>query len=105
MSTPPPFEAYEDEMLRGQAAPLSPNEEITLRRIALGVVPPEELPSGSVRRLKALRLVEMIGEKLVLTPVGRNRYESLPRATEGPEATILRRALATVVASFRPGRI
>lgn len=92
-------------MLRGQAAPLSPNEEITLRRIALGVVPPEELPSGSVRRLKALRLVEMIGEKLVLTPVGRNRYESLPRATEGPEATILRRALATVVDSFRAGRI
>lgn len=74
-------------MLRGQAAPLSPKEEVTLRRIALGIVPPDELPQPAVARLEALGLVQRSDGRLVLTPVGKSRYEALPRASSLPEPT------------------
>jgi hypothetical protein len=73
-------------MLRGQTAPLSPNEEITLRRIALGVAPVDELRPRDVARLETLALVQRVDERLVLTSVGRSRYEALPRATDLPDA-------------------
>jgi hypothetical protein len=68
-------------MLRGQAAPLSPNEEVTLRRIALGAVPPEELRPRAVARLETLGLVKREGATLILTPIGKSRYEALPHAS------------------------
>jgi hypothetical protein len=68
-------------MLRGQTAPLSPNEEITLRRIALGVVPTGDLLPRDVARLVLLALIERDGERLRLTPLGQMRYEALPRAS------------------------
>jgi len=87
-------------MLRGQAAPLSPNEEVTLRRIALGIVPPDELPPRPVARLKALGLVTHSGDKLVLTPVGKSRYEALPHASRISEPTekAFRQALQAIAA-------
>lgn len=93
-------------MLRGQTAPLSPQEEITLRRIAIGVVPPDELPPRAVARLKILALVVSAGDRLVLTSLGRSRYEALPRATPPAEPLddALRRTLESVVASSRLNR-
>lgn len=93
-------------MLRGQAAPLSPKEEVTLRRIALGVVPPGELAPRAVARLEALALVRRQGDKLVLTPVGKSRYEALPHAVAPPDSPddASRRALEAVAVICRTGR-
>ena len=44
--------------MRGILAPLSPHEEITLRRVALGFGLPDHLPSQHVRRLEQLALIE-----------------------------------------------
>jgi hypothetical protein len=60
---------------RGLLAPLSPNEEVTLRRVALGVAKPARL---STRDLKALSLIEEHGGSLRLTP--RERYLALPKS-------------------------
>lgn len=93
--------------MRGQAAPLSPNEEITLRRIALAVVPPDELPVRAVARLQALALVKRVGDTIVLTPLGKARYEALPRATTPPAEMpndVFRQSLEAVVAGSRTRR-
>lgn len=94
-------------MLRGQTAPLSPNEEITLRRIALAMVSPEELPARAVARLQALALVKRVGDTIVLTPLGRARYEALPSATTPPVETpneVFRQSLEAFVAGSRTRR-
>lgn len=64
-------------MTRGLLAPLSPQEEITLRRIAHGslVVDPQ-----ATARLASLALVEHIHTSLRLTPLGRLRFNALPKA-------------------------
>jgi hypothetical protein len=67
-------------MGRSLNAPLSPNEELTLRRVALGVAPKEILPTRDLARLKKLDLVEGDGALLTLTSLGRQRYLALPRA-------------------------
>ena len=66
-------------MTRGSLAPLSPNEETTLRRVALGVSKAATLPKLDVARLAALALVEEKDGELRLTGVGRGRYLALPR--------------------------
>ncbi|MBN9516275.1 MAG: hypothetical protein J0H97_22920 [Alphaproteobacteria bacterium] len=68
-------------MPRSLDAPLSPNEEITLRRVALGISCARDLPQRDLMRLKTLSLVEMTEDRLQLTPDGRQRYSMLPRAT------------------------
>jgi hypothetical protein len=71
-------EEKEDPMTRGKRAPLSPHEEVTLRRIALGIT---QAPHKSdIKRLKALSLIEENGGGLGLTPMGSKRYLSLQRA-------------------------
>ena len=65
---------------RGLVAPLSPNEEVTLRRVAIGIAKSAELPLRDVRRLKALLLVEETDGDLRLTPAGRERYLALPNS-------------------------
>jgi hypothetical protein len=67
-------------MERGLKAPLSPHEGVTLRRIALGIANPADLPAKDVERLKALVLVEEHGAGLRLTPVGKRRYLALPNS-------------------------
>ena len=45
-------------MARGSVAPLSANEETTLRRVALGVSKAASLSKLDVERLRALVLIE-----------------------------------------------
>jgi hypothetical protein len=65
---------------RGLLAPLSPHEEVTLRRVALGIAQPADLPARDVERLKSLVLIEEHGAGLRLTPTGRKRYLALPNS-------------------------
>ena len=64
--------------MRGMLAPLSPNEEIALRRVALGFG--LGVASDHIRRLKDLHLIEADETSWRLTALGQQRYESLPRA-------------------------
>lgn len=64
-------------MARGLLAPLSPQEEITLRRIAHGSVDVDAQATG---RLLSLALVERVHTSLRLTPLGRLRFNALPKA-------------------------
>jgi hypothetical protein len=70
----------EGAMERGALAPLSLNEEVTLRRIAIGIAMASELRSRDVTRLIRLLLVEQRDGRIVLTDQGRARYRSLPKA-------------------------
>jgi hypothetical protein len=66
-------------MARGTLAPLSPNEETTLRRVALGVTDGATLSKRDVARLRTLGLIQDKPGGLALTSVGRERYLALPR--------------------------
>ncbi len=57
---------------------LSPNEAITLRRIAYGVTNLDSLRPDDIDRLKALQLVEVRRSGIVMTLLGRNRIARLP---------------------------
>ena len=65
--------------MRGILAPLSPHEEITLRRVALGFGGRDRLPEQHVRRLEQLALIEEADGTLRLTELGLQRYASLQR--------------------------
>lgn len=65
--------------MRGILAPLSPNEEITLRRVALGFGWRDHLPEQHIRRLEQLALIEEANGALRLTDLGLQRYASLQR--------------------------
>jgi hypothetical protein len=85
----------EGAMERGALAPLRPNEEVTLRRIAIGIARASELRSRDVTRLIRLLLVEQRDGRLVLTDQGRARYRSLPKASD-MNATDLRELAAVL---------
>ena len=63
---------------RARKAPLSPNEELALRRAAHGAAPEGDRSNGDVRRLTAFGLVEVLDGKVVLTAAGRKRVKRLP---------------------------
>ena len=67
-------------MERGLIAPLSPHEEVTLRRIALGISKASQLPLRDVAYLIRLCLVAENDGRLSLTDIGRARYRALPKA-------------------------
>lgn len=84
-------------MVRALLAPLSPHEEVTLRRVALGIASPTDLPAQDVERLKALLLVEEHGTGLRITPVGKKRYLALPNSsavfdTDAPDEALAKMA-------------
>jgi len=60
-------------MERGLLAPLSPNEQTALMRIANGISKPNHLRSTSVERLKRLALVEESDGSIRLTALGQQR--------------------------------
>jgi hypothetical protein len=55
-------------------------KSLSLRRVALGISQPADLPARDITRLKALSLIEEHGAGLGLTPVGRERYLALPNS-------------------------
>lgn len=63
-------------MERGLLAPLSPNEQTTLRRVASGISKPKHLRPASVARLKRLALVEESDGRIRLTALGQARWMS-----------------------------
>jgi hypothetical protein len=65
--------------MKGLLAPLSSNEEVTLRRVAMGATPPHRLPAQHLKHLEQLKLVEVAKGDYQLTPLGRQRYNGLPR--------------------------
>jgi hypothetical protein len=65
--------------MRGMLAPLSPHEEITLRRVALGFGRRDHLPDQHIRRLEQLALIEEADGALRLTELGLQRYAGLER--------------------------
>jgi hypothetical protein len=71
------MEGQKIAMTRSLLAPLSPNEEITLRRVALGLSPARDLPPRDLARLAALALVDATVDGPRLTLLGRQRYHSL----------------------------
>jgi hypothetical protein len=62
-------------MERGPRAPLSPHEEVTFRRIALGISEAKHLLVRDVAYLIRLRLVDESDGRLKLTELGRERYQ------------------------------
>lgn len=64
-------------MTHGLLAPLSPQEGITLRRIAHGSI---VVDTQAAARLTSLALVERVHTSLRLTPLGRLRFNALPKA-------------------------
>jgi hypothetical protein len=71
-------------MDRGLKAPLSPHEEVTLRRIALGISESKLLPARDLAYLLRLSLIEENDGRLSLTALGRQRYQGLPRPDAEP---------------------
>jgi hypothetical protein len=65
-------------MTGGLLAPLSPPEEIALRRIAHGSLGAVDAKVAS--RLLALALIQRTSMGLRLTPLGRLRFDALPKA-------------------------
>jgi hypothetical protein len=67
----------EPHMDRGIKAYLSPNEEVTLRRLSYGIAKPEEFRPEDLLQLAKLGLIAHLGDKLVLTPSGTDRLARL----------------------------
>ena len=67
-------------MVRGLAALLSPNEEVTLRRVAYGVVVAKTLHPGHLARLLSLTLIEDHDGALSITKLGQQRLSRAPVA-------------------------
>jgi hypothetical protein len=61
-------------MERGLLAPLSPNEESALRRVAHRISKPKHLRGASVERLKLLPRVEEQNGRIRLTELGAQRF-------------------------------
>jgi hypothetical protein len=61
---------------RGLLAPLSPNEQTALRRVANGISKPRHLRAASIARLKLLALVEEQDGRIQLTALGAQRWQA-----------------------------
>ena len=59
---------------------LGPDEEVALRRVALGFS--HGVAPGHLRRLKDLHLIEADKTSWCLTALGQQRFKSLPRAAK-----------------------
>ena len=73
-------------------AHLSPNEETTLRRIAVGAADWDDIRDADVRRLVALGLVRVIDGDMVVTKHG---FERCPGPAVAPPKPMARRHLKT----------
>ena len=73
-------------MERGLLAPLSPNEQTALRRVANGISKAKHLRATSLRRLKHLALVEEREGRIKLTALGVRRCQADRMASGGATA-------------------
>lgn len=71
-------------MSRSLLAPLSPNEELTLRRVATGMLGAHDLSERDLTRLRSLALVDVSVDRPRLTALGRQRFKSLPGIAPPP---------------------
>jgi hypothetical protein len=71
-------------------AQLSQEEEVTLRRIALGSSSLQRLRMNDVRHLRQLMLIEGEGEHCRLTALGRQRFSKLARPTPRTRHDLMR---------------
>ena len=69
-------------MSRAPLAPLTSTEEVTLRRVA-HAMGGERLPKAHLHRLERLKLIEWHRDAWRLTPLGDQRYDSLPKPPLG----------------------
>jgi hypothetical protein len=76
-------------MVRGLAALLSPNEEVTLRRVAYGVVVAKTLHPGHLARLRNLALIEDHEGALSITKLGQQRLFKSPVARLDTASVVL----------------
>lgn len=83
-------------MSRSLDAPLSPNEEVTLRRVALGISPMKDLAPRDLARLTSLSLIEIEAGVARLTEFGRQRYRALPRAGRPQDVSSYEAMIAAV---------
>lgn len=88
-------------MSRSLDAPLSPNEEVTLRRVALGVSPMKDLAPRDLMRLTSLSLVEIDAGVARLTNFGLQRYRALPRAANAKDLSSYEAMVAAVSEKLR----
>ena len=91
-------------MARGLIAPLSPNEEVTLRRIASGQTAQALLAARDVINLTSLGLAEIVDGKLRLTGLGRERHAQLADAPPVASAEFADVADAALVESYTKAR-
>jgi len=75
-------------MDRGLSALLSPHEEVTFRRIALGISKAKHLLARDVAYLIHLCLVDENQGRLSLTDLGRERYQRLGNGVATSDARI-----------------
>jgi hypothetical protein len=80
---------------------LTKDEEITLRRIALGVSSVEKLSAADVKRLRELRLVQGEGQACRLTTLGRQHYTGLARPVLGGASFDLSTAVDKILGEKR----
>ena len=73
-------------MERGLLAPLSPNEQTALRRVANGISKAKHLRATSLRRLKHLALVEEREGRIKLTELGERRCQADRMTSDGTMA-------------------
>ena len=66
-------------MTGGQLAPLSNNEEVTLRRVAYGQSDIAHLRADDLKRLRALKLIDGSPRVPSLTPAGKQRFDTLAK--------------------------
>ena len=65
---------------RTPQAVLTPDEEVTLRRVAFGQSDVRAMRAQDLTRLRNLRLIQDSKDGPCLTQTGRQRFEELPKA-------------------------
>jgi hypothetical protein len=88
-------------MDRSLAAPLSPNEEVTLRRVAYGIARSDDLQPSHVARLKRLALIEDRGGTLFVTQVGQRRLTNSPVARLDKAPVAMDASVATLAKALK----
>jgi hypothetical protein len=88
-------------MDRSLVAPLSPNEEVTLRRVAYGIAKSDDLHPSHLMRLKRLALIEDRDGALFVTQTGQRRLTNSPVARLDKAPVAMDASLATLAKALK----